>query len=204
MSLIPVVEIPLTPEESNLQADANLAVLNHRGRLGQARADFERLGAENHGIAPRALMNKMRAAADKIVAEVTPHSACRNRCNYCCHIPVVINKIEADILAKVSGRKVSKVDQNKAMTNGNLYHKQPCPFLSSKGACSVYEDRPMACRLNFNLSDSPYFCNTEIPPEDSHVAYLNLEKLNFLFVGSFFDTVYADIRDFFPNSDSLR
>jgi Fe-S-cluster containining protein len=33
----------------------------------------------------------------------------------------------------------------------------PCPFLGSDGACGVYAERPMSCRMFFSLSD-PSFC----------------------------------------------
>lgn len=77
------------------------------------------------------------------------------------------------------------------------YHRQPCPFLK-KGKCSIYDERPVACRLMFNLSDSPYFCNTDIDAENSYVMLLNLKELEFAFTGSFMNFGSADIRDFFP------
>jgi hypothetical protein len=56
----------------------------------------------------------------------------------------------------------------------------------------------MACRLMFNMADSPYFCNTDIEPEDSHVTQLNLKDVEFAFTGTFMGAGFADIRDFFP------
>lgn len=33
---------------------------------------------------------------------------------------------------------------------------QPCPFLTSAGACGVYANRPISCRMFFSLSDPSY------------------------------------------------
>lgn len=57
----------------------------------------------------------------------------------------------------------------------------------------------MACRLMFNLADSPYHCNTEIEPENSHVMLLNLKQLEYGFTAAFLGYPFADIRDYFPN-----
>ncbi len=44
---------------------------------------------------------------------------------------------------------------------------QPCPFLSSTGACGVYEHRPMSCRMFYSLSH-PSLCKGKgvVSPEN--------------------------------------
>ena len=49
-----------------------------------------------------------------------------------------INKV--DVVLK-SGKNMDQVDWHRLVIN------QPCPFLSEEGACEVYEDRPLDCRM---------------------------------------------------------
>jgi len=56
----------------------------------------------------------------------------------------------------------------------------PCPFLNEGGACGIYEDRPLTCRMYLAVSD-PSFCEPErltqeasdvftVPPDESVAA----------------------------------
>ena len=40
-----------------------------------------------------------------------------------------------------SGKNLDQIDWHRLVIN------QPCPFLSDEGACQVYEDRPLDCRM---------------------------------------------------------
>ncbi|HVL09346.1 MAG TPA: YkgJ family cysteine cluster protein, partial [Burkholderiaceae bacterium] len=65
----------------------------------------------------------------------------------------------------------------------------PCPFLRD-GACSVYDVRPMACRLLLNLDDDDLLCQL--------VPYANGQQLKAFFLLAQPAAAWADIRDFFP------
>ena len=194
--LIPTTFLAISPQEAEEQARNNLSIINSKGELFEAREEFIAVAAMT--AAPKAKLNRMYKAADKIVAATTPNSACRNGCSYCCHTPVAILQLEADILSQVTGRKANRVTGMISASDAQKHHRQPCPFLV-KGKCSVYANRPMVCRLLINLSNSPYYCNTDIPAQESYVAMLNLTDLNYAFAGTFFSLgAVADIRDFFP------
>ncbi|MNL33134.1 hypothetical protein D3C87_1550280 [compost metagenome] len=109
-----------------------------------------------------------------------------------------MTETEADILGKFVGRKPKKITQRvDILANIPKYNGVPCPFLK-KGRCSVYEVRPLACRIHFNLADTPYFCNTDIPPGDSLVPQINNSEIDKAHFRAFGKEVWADIRDFFP------
>ncbi|MGU3859142.1 YkgJ family cysteine cluster protein [Pseudomonas aeruginosa] len=192
---IPAIELPLTPEIAEDQSKRNLMRLNASPALGNLRADF--LEALRQPIALRGRMKRVLKIADKIASVVVPHSACKAGCSYCCHTSVAVSELEAQIISEATGIKPRRVEHRQSREEIAQYHRQPCPFLS-KGSCSIYDARPMACRLMFNLADSPYYCNTDIEPEDSHVTQLNLQDLEFAYTGTFLSSGFADIRDFFP------
>lgn len=93
-------------------------------------------------------------------------AACRHGCLHCCHTPVTISSIEADLIGRHAGVTLAKPvqavslqtydDLNEATAALAAISAQvepsPCPFLSH-GTCTVYDVRPMACRLLLNLDD---------------------------------------------------
>jgi Fe-S-cluster containining protein len=197
ISRISCIELPITKIEAERQAYANLGLINAEGSLQPLMRDFmDELGRD---VLPRAKMNRLKKVASQISKVVTPNTACRSGCSHCCNIAAVITQTEADALAAASGRKAVKLGANVQLTETrDKWFRVPCPFLK-KGRCSVYEDRPLVCRLMFNLADNPYFCNTDIPPKESHVTWLNLRQLEDGYMKAFFREPWGDIRDFFPS-----
>ena len=98
----------------------------------------------------------------------TPPLKCEKGCAHCCHTGVAAtqvewegilnNAIEHDIdLNKIierSQRTINRV-REALRFNKNLeqidWHRlvinQPCPFLDEEHVCTIYEDRPLDCRL---------------------------------------------------------
>lgn len=86
--------------------------------------------------------------------------ACQKGCHWCCHQAVYANSYELHFLSeKIKSRhsalKISEwaqaADAKLAVTSKMsekelANYKSPCPLLEN-GACSVYEARPMACRI---------------------------------------------------------
>lgn len=194
-TLISVIELPQTAAAADAQATTNLQRLARAPQLQALRDEF--IAVLKQPIALKGRLNRARKVADQISKVVTPYSACRAGCSYCCHIPIALSSVEALVIGESIGVTPSLSLTRDAREDINHYHRQPCTFLQ-QGKCSIYESRPMACRLAFNMSDSPYFCNTAIDPEDSHVAYLNLQDLELAFTAAVFDGTMGDIRDFFP------
>jgi hypothetical protein len=175
---IPLVEVPITEAEAEEQGMKNLKALAMDGGADDPRYAF--LSALRLTIPARAKMNRLKEAADKLNKRVLPYSACRSGCSHCCNIAALITQTEAEALAKASGRKMVRTKRDVPSVEMRMkWFKVPCPFLV-KGQCSVYNDRPLACRLLFNLfnlSDSPHFCRTDVPPEESHVIMVNYSGL---------------------------
>lgn len=107
---------------------------------------------------------KARARVIRIATEVndaiSPVAACRRGCSHCCRQGLLVFEHEAVLLAKVSGRELvrqpwrrqQEVDVDLDSTVGT-----PCPFLVND-CCSVYEHRPLFCRLRHSLNDDPDDC----------------------------------------------
>lgn len=146
-------------------------------------------------------LNRFRKLADKIGNAVAPHSACKS-CSHCCHIAVTLPQLEAQAIGAAIGKAPAK--GNLRITGDHLAtveknFKTPCPFLK-KGRCSIYADRPIACRVHFNLAQDSYFCDPAIPPAESFVANVDLTVLHAAMNIVFMDADWGDIRDFFPPS----
>jgi Fe-S-cluster containining protein len=99
--------------------------------------------------------------ADKVRDALAPHAACRAGCNHCCHMNTMIYEHEAERLAKVTGRKMTRLAYRPlpvVLADGNKFNGVPCPFLAG-GNCSVYEHRPLVCRAHHSLNDDARDCD---------------------------------------------
>lgn len=86
--------------------------------------------------------------------------ACFKGCHWCCHQAVYANSYELHFLSEKIKRKldpeklkdvVERAEAKHAITSELnedkiLQYKAPCPLLNDD-ACSIYEARPMACRI---------------------------------------------------------
>jgi len=92
--------------------------------------------------------------------------ACRSGCAACCYMrvtalpPEIFNiarfvneSFSAERRAEVLDRIRSYVDSIAALpVEGRMRHVLACPFLSEEQSCTVYEARPLACRMHHSLS----------------------------------------------------
>lgn len=137
-------------------------------------------------------------------------AACQKGCAHCCHIPVTLSRSEADLISRASGRAITaplRPVRTRELLNAEdvaaaTAHLQrwktgiPCPFLVDS-TCSVYEARPLACRVLLNLDDDDLLCrHSEAEPAD--VPYADSRVLRALALAAQPAEVLADIRDFFP------
>jgi len=90
---------------------------------------------------------------------------CKKSCHWCCTQAVFINPWEAQYISEyiksnfsleeIEALKLkisSKDRKTKAMSMKNLLmHKEDCPFLQNK-SCSIYNSRPIACRIYLSMS----------------------------------------------------
>lgn len=148
----------------------------------------------------RSRLGKLRALVDEAAAAVAPFTPCGKGCSYCCHIPVLVFAGEAATIASAIGRPAAKLPLRTPETIDRDAHMgEPCPFLVDN-ACSIYEVRPLTCRLHHSLDASADQCNLEVPCEESSVP--TVASFRWIELG-YASLVYreeavGDIRDFFP------
>jgi Fe-S-cluster containining protein len=135
--------------------------------------------------------------AERVSTAVTPFAACKNGCSHCCHIDVAMSEFEARQISKATGRELL-VPPGDGSDDGAIekYRGVPCPFLVG-GACSIYEHRPIACRVHFNLADDESMCRLDVPSDESAVQYINLAGFWLANALAFGMHRQRDIRDFF-------
>lgn len=112
------------------------------------------------------LIDSLLAMAKK--QEVTVD--CQKGCAWCCHQAVFANSYEIHLLGNFIKKNTStafqkEIRERAAMKNATtskmdeaavLSYKSPCPLLID-GACSVYQARPMACRIYLSTKVSSCF-----------------------------------------------
>ena len=82
--------------------------------------------------------------ADRVNAAVQPHAACRAGCSYCCSMPTMIYRHEAERLAEASGRPAIPLrfrPRGHALLAAHRFYGQACPFLN-EGRCTVLRSAP--------------------------------------------------------------
>jgi hypothetical protein len=158
----------------------------------------------------------LQRAASAWTQPLAPVAACRRGCAHCCHIPVTISSVEAEIIGRLVGVKPKRPE---AALNLSAYASledalpavgamrrhdavSPCPFLA-EGSCSIYAARPMTCRLLLNLDDDDLLCRL-VPGQKVPVPYANSHQLGSLYLMAQPAADLADIRDFFPESVAPR
>lgn len=124
---------------------------------------------------------------------VTRSVSCKIGCSGCCHTPVSVSNEEAQLLAHrvKSGVEISLKNLERQAILGNSsaayyslsFENRKCVFLSEKGACSVYEDRPAVCRTNFVVGN-PKQCDTS-DGKEKPVRLLNTTKADMAIIAGF-------------------
>ncbi len=205
------------PDLSLLPAD-----LQERWPLAAERASRKLAGLSENPAAWRLVQAAQRApnarqrvvwlqrAADAWAAPMRAVAACKAGCSHCCHTPVTITRLEADLIGRATGRTPAsparsvRLDDHETLAAAIEAQAElqepgwpgPCPFLAD-GRCSVYAARPMACRLLLNLDDDDLLCRliegTPVP-----VPYANAGQLRAVYLLAQPGAELADIRAFFP------
>lgn len=152
----------------------------------------------------------LRQLAHTFGDAVAPHAACKDGCSACCYQPVSLTQQEAEVIAKETGAQL----QTPAAwsTEPVLQHiGQACPFLQD-ARCTIYQHRPMVCRLMFNMDADALLCQM-VPGSLSHVPYADYKDHKEVYVrahlgrGKSHEAMQtalkalhmADLREFFPN-----
>ncbi|WP_298705392.1 YkgJ family cysteine cluster protein [uncultured Variovorax sp.] len=153
----------------------------------------------------------LQRAASAWARPIEEVGACRGGCAHCCHVPVTISSVEADLLGRAAGRVpqppehavqlatlTSEEDVAAAQTLLQAIGTGlPCPFLQGN-RCSVYEHRPVACRTLVNLDDDDLLCRHADDGPPASVPYADARMFRALALAAQAGSEFADIRDFFP------
>jgi hypothetical protein len=152
--------------DSALAAEADPAVAKRH-----AAANFERLTAElPHHVqqreaqllaelksVPGSPLKKLRhlyRASEALMRDLAPYIACSAGCASCCHYPVSVYPLEAELIEKRTGHRRQRAPAETAVPGS------ACVFLRA-GRCSIYADRPMVCRMHVALTSTAYWCAPE-------------------------------------------
>jgi hypothetical protein len=103
------------------------------------------------------------AELDHYIALESESSTCQKGCHYCCYHPITVTPEESSALKK----HFRKIDQDRLKAQRFhfrdeqpiAYTERACVFLKD-GECSVYEDRPIICRLT-HVKSLPTDCHLE-------------------------------------------
>ncbi len=152
----------------------------------------------------------LRQLADAFGDAVGPYSACQAGCDACCRQPVALTLQEAEVIARETGARLQQPSTWSA--KGEERHVgQPCSFLVDS-RCTIYEHRPMVCRLMFSMDTDDLLCH-RVPGALSHMPYADYSQHKELYIRAHLGKVksdaemqqglqrlkLADIREFFPH-----
>ena len=96
-------------------------------------------------LSNKALDAVVRETTDEIWQQID----CTKCANCCKSLQIEVNKVDIRRLASKTGMSTQQFSSKYVLTDedGSMYFASiPCPFLSSDNLCTVYEDRPAACR----------------------------------------------------------
>jgi len=147
---------------------------------------------------------RLRQLVDKVAAAIAPYTPCRKGCSACCHKAAIVSEMDAMQIAQATGAPLSTPKNVFEVRDGaeartrylTAYAGKPCGFLED-GVCSIYEHRPVVCRVQHSLEDDAAPCE---PREGLHASAMDLTDIYLAELSmNGRMMVYADIREFFPD-----
>lgn len=195
------VSIELRANASLESGKRNFAVLLQRSPWLKT-LEKEALALAKENASARSKYRRLVRLVDRVSDAIAPSAACARGCSHCCHRSVGVSAHEAELISEFTGRPIRNMERTAVpMTVAEDAPREPCPFLRDN-ACSIYEHRPVACRINFNISDDAFFCDPSTAPEGSQPPQMRLDALLMAYAMVFLKQPLADIRSFFSPLDS--
>lgn len=149
--------------------DADIAQLNYPrlSAIQTAYPDFERyflkqviaIKADNSSL--KSKRKKFFQLADAFNKTVEKFAVCHKGCGHCCYLPTMIYAHEAELISQVTGIQVASVihrERATVLAEAIKHLGAACPFLDKENSCSIYEHRPLICRLHHSLNDNADDC----------------------------------------------
>ena len=215
---------PLTPEQAELvarQAErwndprtqddalARVALVNVRAKANEPRLTSQ-LKQLDKAPAIKHKIHWLRQMAETFAEAVAPQAACSDACDGCCHQPVSVTLQEAELISREIGVPLQSPTEWSTLPVMK-YAGQPCIFLKDS-RCTIYQHRPMVCRLIFNMDADALLCQM-VPGARSQAPYADHSIYKELYIRAHLGKVksqeemqaalkslrMADLREFFPN-----
>ena len=190
-----------TPEETRQYADAKLDEF-FESVTPALKAHVVSLPKRITQISARPVvkLKEVLNTADQIFDHAGKFAACARGCGHCCHVSVPITQFEARYMGENLGIKPVELKQSIKHELAEYGSHTPCPFLQ-QGECSIYEHRPLTCRMHMNFDRDNYWClheNWQKP--DAEIPRPTIQPLidAYHMTISQVAPIMGDIRDFFP------
>lgn len=137
--------------------------------------------------------------ADHVSGLISDSVACKRGCSHCCHCAVMLPKAEAELIGQLINRKPADAPPRLDHESIEWGYHNPCTFLSANGECSIYEFRPLECRLMFSADVDDLLCQLR-PPHTNQMPLVDMRHITQVQVGviSRDGLHFADIREWFP------
>lgn len=199
---------------SAFDPDAVRAAVTAASSPIRARWWEDMLSRGTHATSAGARVMWLRKEADARTGALRELTACAKlSCSHCCYQGVPIASAEARAIGAAIGVKPAKpsdrmtIGPAKRETDAGDYRARSaamraaytgkaCVFLAD-GRCSIYADRPIACRLHISFSPDDFLCRI-VPGADIKVPYMDRRPENAAYAEAFVNDTHADVRDWFP------
>lgn len=160
----------------------------------------ERIVLDN--ASPKSKLRKLVALYESLGQAAAAVSPCKAGCSYCCHIPVVISTQDAERIARATSRVPKTLPLRSPIELDRIlksHTPSPCPFLK-ESRCSIYDDRPLACRTHYTLDNSSYWCNPNVGVNQAVLPKADDLALNlsYIEIATALKISFGEIREFFP------
>lgn len=204
-----MIEVPLVQHRqlvaerepsSRITAERNMELINEKLRPHIPKFNLKLSALRGSKLSAQGKIAELWKIADEMGKFNAPHAACKRGCSHCCHIAVAVTEPEAKLIGKRIGRTPKAVEHNDLRKGFDYGYHNPCSFLKGN-SCSIYENRPLACRTHFSLDVDALLCMLT-PLPTSPVPYVNPRVFNDVLMGICMQTgiipKIADIRAYFP------
>jgi Fe-S-cluster containining protein len=192
---VTTIERPVIPIRVQARADAINKGIEESPRNWQR----EMQALINSKEPTRIRLRKLWALTDDITAFTKGNVACHEGCSHCCHIAVSVLQPEAEMIGQLIGRKPKspKSDKIGEVPVLPLGYDNPCTFLKDD-RCSIYEHRPLTCRIYASVEDNEDPCRLDKPQEVANPNFQYLYMVYIAICDSRKMVVKSDIRNYFP------
>lgn len=188
------------------EREADPAVYEHAEKVGRYLTERMDPAAQRalrdqaqRAKSPKTKVILLRQMADQLGTVAAPVMACKAGCSHCCYMPAMIGATEAAQIARETGAPMSTPAYQYPPKGNTAFDGVACTFLVD-GGCSIYANRPFACRIHFIVDRDNTLCEI-VPGEDIQAPHLDVDNYHFSYVQAFGAPEMrqmADVREFFP------